>query len=154
MEFQGVITGAGGTPLGTFASVQNELAEMFPELVFQWSASGLQKLADIDSRRIGIPATVRRILEAQPSSLVGSVDHADFSVSFSLGSIEPVTRVWTTLGGNTASVESALRLFHARPGWIIESPPPLAVVKLGPGQRVQLTGDATLYFEDPRRPQP
>ena len=121
MEFQGTIMREGGTPFGTFASMQAELTYMFPGLVFEWTPSGIQKLADIDARRIELPEIVRRSLMTQPSFLCGSRADGDSSVSFNIGSREPVDCVWTTIGGNEVVAGAALAQLRRKNGWRVEA---------------------------------
>jgi len=148
MEFQGIITNKDGSPMGAFASVQAELTRMFPDLVFEWSSTGIQKLADLDSRGIELPSLIRRSLEAQASFLCGSMGCGPMSVSFNIGSSEPVGCIWVTVNGEDQVAEPALALIRSKPGWIVESPEPLRVVKLAPNEELHLTGGATLVFED------
>jgi hypothetical protein len=148
MEFQGRITSKDGSPMGTFASVQAQLIGMFPGLVFKWSSSGIQKLADIDSRGIELPSIVRRTLEAQPSSLCGSLDDGRMLVTFNVGSNQPVICIWVTVSGDNHTVGVALALLERRHGWIVDLPEALQVVKLASNQTPYLTGGATLFVDD------
>jgi len=150
VEFQGTITNKDGSPMGTFESVQEELNRMFPGLVFEWSPSGVKKLAEADARGIELPSIVRRMLEAQPSFLCGELVNGPMSVTINIGSNEPVVCIWVTVSGDGQEAEAALNLFVTRHGWIVNSPEPLQVVRLARGETLQLSGRATLVFDDPQ----
>lgn len=148
MEWQGTITGDDGQPLGSFESVAAELTGMFRGLTFEWSRNGAANLAIADERGIEMPDMVRRVIAAQKSSLGAALDDGLVDVSFNLGSEEPVGCVWATVGGEPVLARAALARLLQRRGWIVESPKPLEVVKLEPDQALQLSGGATLFFED------
>ena len=117
MEFQGTITGDNGVPVGTLESVQARLSRLFPGAIFEWSPSGVQKLADLDARGIEIPAAVRSLLQVLPSTLGGELDDGALNVTFNIGSNDVVLCVWVTVGGDEVTAAAALARLKATPGW-------------------------------------
>lgn len=147
VEFQGTIANEDGSPMGSIASVQSVLTRMFPCLVFEWSPSGITKLAQMDARGVELPPMVRRVLEAQPSNYCGGFDDGLLLAGFNIGHEEPVVCIWATIGGKKPDVEIALSLFEQL-GWRIQSPEQLAVQVIAPNQPIHLTRQATLFVED------
>jgi hypothetical protein len=152
VQWQGVITGEDDQPLGTLESVAAELTVIFPGLLFDWSQTGAEELAIFDARGVELPELVRRVVAAKPSYLCGSLEDGALSVSFNLGTGDPVTTICATAGGERAAGEAALTKLQRQVGWVLTSPEPLAVEAVDPNQPIHLTKQATLVFETPQLP--
>jgi hypothetical protein len=152
VEWQGVITGARDRPLGTLESVAADLTTMFPGLSFEWSRTGVDELAILGARGVELPDLVRRVVAAKPSYLCGSLEDGPLSVSFNLGTGDPVTTIWATVRGDQAAAEAALTGLRRRAGWVLTLPGPLALEAVGPNESLHLTGGPTLVFETPQPP--
>lgn len=152
MEWEGVITAQGDRPLGTLESVEAEITDLFPGLSFEWSALGVDKRAGYDARGVELPDMVRRVFAAQPSFRCANRKVGPLSVSFNLGAVDPVTKIWATAGGKRTIVEPALARLQQRTGWVLTSPEPLTVKELQPNELPDLSGGATLFVEAPQVP--
>ena len=122
MKFYGRIARVDSTPLGSFAAVQSDLAEVFGRLVCEWTPSGREKMARVDAKGLILPLAVRRTLGAQPSCLTTSFNTGQLELSFNIGSTEPVVRIWVTIGGAAKVVRPARALLASHPGWVFARP--------------------------------
>jgi hypothetical protein len=120
MEYQGTITNSDGLSLGTLETLPILLAGMFPGLVFDWSSSGIQKLADCKARSIELPPLVQHVLEKQPSFLCGSIERDSTKISFIIGAINPVECIWVAVGGDEARVRATISLLEGKQGWLVQ----------------------------------
>jgi hypothetical protein len=123
MEWQGVINSECNQSLGTMESISTTLTSLFPGLVFQWSAAGANQLDAIQNRGVKLPDLVRRVVAAVPSCFCGSIKIGQMEASFNLGTGDPVTRIWATVGGQPKLVEWAIAQLKSQKGWILTSEP-------------------------------
>jgi len=146
-EWQGVIASDGERTLGTQEAVAAVLIGLFPGLTFQWSPSGVEQLAFIDSRGVVVPDLVRRTFATRPSQLSGSTKAGQLEVSFNLGCGNPVEQVWATVSGPKDLAAAAFELLQ-RPGWILNSPEPLTLQTVTPKVAPPQPNGATLFIEE------
>lgn len=145
MEYQGVIRSASALPLGTIESVEGILGRLLPGMTFHWTPTGLEKLADMDSRGVELPPLVRKILTAQQSYRCGGWSNDAIEVTVNLGNGGPVDCIWLTISGSVTAGNKVLKAFR-RLGWSLDSEQ-LEVTPVAPEDDVKVTGRATLFFE-------
>jgi hypothetical protein len=114
---QGTLQREDGQPLGTPASVQQSLRVVFPDVAFDWSPTGWEKLASLDARGIALPEMVRRALEQQPSFICGHVECESYEVTFNLGTDGPVERIWVQVSRGVAQVSHCWEILSMSTGW-------------------------------------
>ena len=117
MCIQGTLQRDDGQPLGTPASVQESLRVVFPDVAFDWSPTGRQKLTSLDARGIALPEMVRRTLEQQPSFICGHVESESYEVTFNLGTGGPVERIWVQVNRGVAQVCRCWKRLGMSTGW-------------------------------------
>ena len=147
MELQGTIRGASGMPLGFAHATEATLQRLFAGLSFEWTRSGAEKLADMDSKGIEVPALVRKVLYSKPSNRCAEWSDGTVDVTLNLGNGEKVTCIWLTISGDDCSGNRILALLRDIPGWTIDSPEPMEIIEVGTTNQVTNGGTATLYVE-------
>jgi hypothetical protein len=116
---QGTLQRDDGQPLGTLASVQRSLLAVFPDVAFDWSQTGTEKLANLDARGIVLPEMVRRCLEQQRSFVCGHVESESYAVSFNLGTGGRVQLIWVQVNRGVAHVSHCWEKLRVNTGWVL-----------------------------------
>ena len=119
-ELQLTIRAASAASLGDLEQVRATLDSLLPGIVWDWTSSGMDRLAEADARGFQLPPTVWRIMESQPSVLCGEVETSGVTATFNLGPGGEVPAIWTTLGGDRAAVQAVLSRLRGLRGWSIE----------------------------------
>lgn len=145
MEYQGVIRSGSEMPLGTIESVEVVLGRLLPGMTFDWSPTGLELLARLDSKGENPPALVRKILTAQQSTRGGRWSNKSLELTVNLGNGGPVDCIWLTLSGDDAAGSKVINAFR-RLGWSLDTEK-LEVTEVAAEDDVKVTGRATLFFE-------
>ncbi len=117
MCIQGTLQRDDGQPLGTPTSVQQSLRAVFPDVAFDWSPSGREKLASLNARGIALPEMVSGALEQRPSFMCGHVESESYEVTFNLGTGGPVERVWVQVNRGVAQVSHCWEILCLSTGW-------------------------------------
>ena len=94
--------------IGSFAEVQAMIRKVFPEVVFAWTTSGIEKLRIAEERGIVLPEAIRRSCETLPSLLEGQADLSGASVRFGLGYEEPVRCIYVQPSGDSSGLDAKL----------------------------------------------
>lgn len=97
MEFQGTIRGTSGLPLGSADVIEAALQCLFAGVSFEWTRSGAEKLADMDTKGIVVPILVRKVMHSQPSNRCGQWSDGTVDVTLNLGSSGEVDCIWLTI---------------------------------------------------------
>lgn len=148
MEFQGTIRGASGVPLGSPDAIEATLQRLFAGLSFAWTRNGAEKLADMDSKGIVVPALVRKVLHSESSNRCAQWSDGTVDVTLNLGNGQEVASIWMTISGDDWSGNRILAMLRDIPGWSVDSPESLGVIEVGSTDQVTNDGTARLYFEE------
>jgi hypothetical protein len=118
-ELQLTIRNTDGGVLGDTEEVRAALDRLFPGIAWEWSSSGVDRLAGADAAGLELPQAVRRVVESQPSVLCGEVETDGVIGTFNLGPGGPVPTVWATVAGDRPAVEGALARLRSRQVWSV-----------------------------------
>ena len=106
-----------GGSLGTVEHVQAKLRAAVPQIELFQDASGLEKLAAMESRGVEVPDVIREHSLRSKGAYQGLVEGADFSVEFHLGEDEAaVAAVAIDVRGDGDPMPVVLRLMTID-GW-------------------------------------
>ncbi len=118
-ELQLTIQSTEGASLGDTEEVRAALNAIFPGIDWEWTSTGVDRLAAADAAGLELPAAVRRAMESQPSVHCGELKTGGVTATFNLGPGSAVPTVWATLGGDRVLVAAMLSRLRTLRGWSV-----------------------------------